>query len=123
MNMDFTIQNGWILGVLYLLLSYILMILNKQGTKRLVNFKWIEKSGKIISFILSVIYRLIILLPVFSKISTREAIQNSGIAMHIIGTAGLIALYIMLQHPVILEEEKFCLDTYGEPIVNTKIKP
>ncbi len=154
------------LGLLLLLVSYLpLLFADKAAVKRLINFSFISKKGKWISFVISLCYIAFILIPFFIKRTDSIIISiigyilfGFGVVCTLVGygnyfsskpdetiTKGLyrfsrnaiyvstlfmmagevvlcrslvlgvlLAVHIVLQHYVILEEERFCEQTYGE---------
>ena len=163
--MTLSIENAWILGVIYLLVSYVPMLFNKEGAVRLVNFSWMKKSGRMISYVLMVCYFAFIIVTFSLKITENRALFAAGLFLYLLGItgiivsyanyfttpqnklvqngiykisrnpiylssmlvslgivilckspalAGLITIYFLLQYQIIIEEERFCAEKYGE---------
>jgi protein-S-isoprenylcysteine O-methyltransferase Ste14 len=161
-----SIENGWVVSVAFLLVSYVPMMFGGKGAKRLVNFSWISARGKLVSAVLLLLFLVVLVYPAFVRmyVGTPLFLLGAGlflvaaiatVASYInyfttpldetirkgmyrisrnpiyVSTAGmtlgmalmcrsvfmavLVAIYLTLQHSVILEEEQFCRDTYGEP--------
>lgn len=163
--MNLPIQNGWILSLLLLAVSYLPMLFNKKGAKRLTTFSFISKKGKNLSLLIIILFVTMLLLPAFHKITENTVQFYIGAIVTLIGTAGVLIsylnyfatphnqlitkglyqlsrnpiyvsliimsvgigilctiyemipvllLYVIIQHPIIREEERFCRETYGE---------
>lgn len=163
--MNLNIQNGWILSVVFLVVAYLPLLFNKKGTKRLTNFSWINKRGKILSWLILLLFIVMLVLPLFNQISENPLQIYVGAITTTIGVIGVLVsyynyftteqgvlitkglyrisrnpiyvftllicvgisvlctiyamipvllLYIVFQHPIIKEEERFCKQTYGK---------
>lgn len=165
------IENGWIICVIFLAVTYLPSVFNKKGYKRLVNFSWLSKQGYAISIVLFILYfgmlAYIIFLPIQSenltfftglivfvmglfasvisfinyfstaldevickgiyRISRNPVYVSSAICW--IGMALLFqsviifvttALYMILSHWIVLEEENFCQEKYGQSYLDYK---
>lgn len=170
-NIDFSIKNGWILSLVWIIISYAPMFFGGKAAKRLTNFSWMGKKNWFYSSLIWILSILFLVIPVFSSITKNSTLLVIGWGLMLlggigtlisyqnyfttpldqlitkglytvsrnpiyvfvsIGTAGIavlctsyfigVALIInlLLQHPVILEEEKFCSDTYGKDYINYK---
>lgn len=91
---NFSIENGWILSLIFLLISYVPMIFGGKGAKRLVNFSWMNKRGKVLSFIILMLFLLIVILPIFNRITNNEISIIIGFILYAIGAIGIITSYI-----------------------------
>ena len=93
-ELHFSIENGWILSLIFLLISYVPMIFGGKGAKRLVNFSWMNKRGKVLSFIILILFLLIVILPIFNRITDNEISIIIGFILFAIGAIGIITSYI-----------------------------
>lgn len=162
---NLTIENGWILSLIFLLVSYLPMVFSKSGRKRLIDFSWMNKRGKQLSFAVLLLFVVLLISPVFYRITYNLwliFIGTFGFSIGILGTltsyfnyfsseqgklitkglyrisrnpmyvstlimiSGMAALcgsyimtvililYFFIQHPVIIEEERFCKESFKE---------
>ena len=93
-ELHYSIENGWILSLMFLLISYVPMIFGGNGAKRLVNFSWMNKRGKMLSFIVLILFLLIVILPIFNRITDNEISIIIGFFLFASGVIGIITSYI-----------------------------
>ncbi len=163
--LGFEIGNGWILSLICLLISYLPMLFNKKGAKRLAEFSWISARGKLMSVVLMVLFFAVLVYPVFLRVRFASDLFAPGAAVFALSGLGTIAAYtayfttplnepickgiyrvsrnpvyvsvagmmlgialmchsvlivgitvlqLLLQHPIILEEEAYCRKIHGK---------
>lgn len=163
--MDFTIKNGLILTLAWIVISYFPMFFGGKAAKRLTSFSFMGKRSWIYSTLIFICSIVFLAIPIFTKITGNKILLIIGFALFGIGaigtfisyhnyfttpldqlivkglyrisrnpiyvfvslaTAGIAILctsYVMgfalilnliFQHIVILDEEKFCSETYGK---------
>ena len=88
--MKIDIQNGWILSVLLLTVSYMPLLFSKQGRKRLTTFSFMSKKGRNLSFLISLLFIAMLVLPFFHTISENPVQFYTGTAITLIGTLGVL---------------------------------
>ncbi|MBN2039810.1 MAG: isoprenylcysteine carboxylmethyltransferase family protein [Spirochaetes bacterium] len=162
------IGNGWIISLIYLAVSYLPMLFGGKAAKRLVDFSFASKKGKINSLILTVLFIFLLVYPVFLQIHFNSVFFYAGLAVFILSAIGAVTSFInyfstpldqticrgmykisrnpiyvtvtamgfgmalmlhspviavilailsILQHLIILEEEEFCINRYGESYI------
>ncbi len=90
----FTIENGRILSLVFLFVSYVPMIFGGKGTSRLVDFSWIDKNGEKLSTLILLLYILILIAPVFLEITHIIMLLVLGYAFFICGCIGICISYL-----------------------------
>lgn len=172
-TMDFSLKNGWILSLVFLSISYLPVVLGGPGSKRLFNFSWINKTGKMLSGYIMILFLVITALPCFYEIEIGNPSFILGGVLFFLGAAGVgtsyvnyfstpgeelvcrgiyrisrnpiylsviimalgmvlfcrswliflcLCLYTLIQHPIIREEERFCIEHYGKAYLQYKTR-
>lgn len=93
-ELDFTIKDGWVLSLIFLLISYLPMFLGGKGAKRLVNFSWMNKRGKRLSFIIMILFIVLVAMPVFFKITNNILLLKIGYVFFAIGSIAILISYV-----------------------------
>jgi protein-S-isoprenylcysteine O-methyltransferase Ste14 len=165
------IENGWILGVVFLVVSMLPMAFGGKASKRLTNFSWSSTRAKVISVLISLLFLVFVVYPFFLTIQVGTLLFWVGLGLYVLSAVAALAsfytyfstdantliteglykisrnpiyvfLYLMvvgiglmchswflivlmlvhmvLQHFIILEEERYCLETYGETYARYK---
>lgn len=91
--MNLQIQNGWILSLISLGISYAPLFFSKKGATRLTNFKWMNKKGRYLSFAVLILYALMLIIPVFHSITNNFTQLTIGGIISIAGVAGVLISY------------------------------
>ena len=104
-----TLIGAWIPAVAMVLVQFVCMALFKEGGKRAVDTSWYDPKTKMYAQWNTIFQVLVIILAVFT-------LAMIGI---IIATASLWLLLMMVpycwaMHGVILGEERYCEQTYGD---------
>jgi len=63
--MDISPENGWMLSLVFLSISYLPALLGGPGPKRLFDFSWISSTGKLLSMCIMILFLMITALPCF----------------------------------------------------------
>lgn len=155
----------------FLAVAYLPAIISPKGWRRLINFSWINNTGRVFSVLITIIYFVLLAIPVISEIEQSSLLIIMGIVLVVPGIIGLIAsytnyftapggqlitkgvyksirnpiylftlfvfsgmaflcgsivmgvlivIYFFLQLPIVKEEERFCLETYGNEYIEYK---
>ena len=90
------ILNAWIFVACYLLLSYSLMLINKEASKKLGNppDMNLTKREKLISYIGSIIFYLVLLYSIFLPLKLGTAWFYTGLAIFLLAIALMITAII-----------------------------
>lgn len=169
----FELHNGWIVSVFILLISYGPMTFAGKAGKRLVNFSFMSTRGKALSILMSAVFIVWLLCPVFLRIMFGTVQFYVGVILLIVGAVfslisfsnyfstpldqtiekgmyrisrnpiyvfmmvmlageafvlhswiiGIsIVICAIMQHFIILEEEAYCEQTYGESYIKFKAR-
>ena len=93
-EIDLTIKNGWVLSAIFLMVAYIPFAFSKTGRKRLIDFSWMNKKGKLLSMIIMILFIIISLLPLFYYITENRMLNIAGYMLYVLGGFGIITSYI-----------------------------
>lgn len=91
---NFSIENGWILSLIFLLISYVPMIFGGKGAKRLVDFSWMNRKGKQLSILIMVLFIFILVAPVFLEITDKPVLLILGFVFFTIGCIFILISYL-----------------------------
>jgi protein-S-isoprenylcysteine O-methyltransferase Ste14 len=86
----FKIENGWILSVIFLAVSYLPMMFSSRGAKRLVNFSWMSKRGNFIAVLLFVLYFGMMIYTLFLPIQFNSLLFYFGLGVFALGLLGSV---------------------------------
>ena len=95
--MDFiksiTIENGWILTAIFLVVCYVPMFIGGRGTRRLLNFSFASKKAQWLSYTVMILFFASLIIPVFYPISSNVAVRYIGFTLYVIGGIGILISY------------------------------
>ncbi|WP_461637126.1 methyltransferase family protein [Labilibaculum euxinus] len=95
------IENGYILSIIYIVVSYVPMLFSRKGRKRLSDFSWINKKGKNLSALITVLWLIVLVAPVFCKITDNKWLFSIGLSLFVSGlTFTLISYYNYFTTPL-----------------------
>ena len=91
---NFSIENGWILSLIFLLISYVPMIFGGKGAKRLVDFSWMNRKGKQLSILIMVLFLFMLVVPIFIDITSKPVLLILGFVFFTIGCIFILISYL-----------------------------
>lgn len=93
-EINFTIKSAWILSLVFFGVSYVPMIFGGKGAKRLVNFSWMNKYGKQLSFFIMILFIFMLIAPVFMEITNKPVFLILGFTFFTIGCILILISYL-----------------------------